>query len=44
MPVPYRELIKFGRVTWFDADTAREKMIPAQRVFLDRLTAAALPE
>jgi predicted NUDIX family NTP pyrophosphohydrolase len=29
---------ELDRVAWFDLESAREKLIAAQRVFLDRLT------
>jgi predicted NUDIX family NTP pyrophosphohydrolase len=30
---------EIDRAAWFDLDTARQKMLPAQRAFLDRLEA-----
>jgi predicted NUDIX family NTP pyrophosphohydrolase len=30
---------EIDRAAWFDVDTARKKMLPAQRAFLDRLEA-----
>lgn len=37
-----REFPEVDRVAWFDLDTAREKLVTAQRTFLDRL-AESLP-